>query len=73
MQKVVIISKDTEWTRKLVNNIKIKHTWLTSIDKNILNDIDPDWIFFFHWSHIVDKSIYFLFSKSHTKHPLDFE
>lgn len=58
MQKVVIISKDTEWTRKLVNSIKINHTWLTSIDENILNDIEPDWIFFFHWSHIVDKSVY---------------
>jgi methionyl-tRNA formyltransferase len=65
MQKIVIISKNTEWTRKLVNELELDTQrgffdvrWHTGIYEDLLETLDPDWIFFFHWSHIVDKSIY---------------
>ena len=56
--KILIVSKDNLWTRKLVHKLyKTKYdiTW-SSI--GIVDDIKPDWVFFFHWSDIVPKEVY---------------
>ncbi len=59
--KILIISKDNAWTRKLVHLLyKEEYDCIyTSIcSKELIDDINPDWIFFFHWSDIVLKEIY---------------
>ena len=61
--KIIIASKDRRWSRKLSCNLhnKFKDVYLATdqeqLDK-LTKSINPDWIFFFHWSEIVDKSFY---------------
>tara|TARA_R100001509_G_scaffold129728_1_gene83083 strand:+ start:1035 stop:1703 length:669 start_codon:yes stop_codon:yes gene_type:complete len=61
--KVLIISKDNIWTRKLihllwVNEKDYKCTYTTVCDEKLIDELKPDWVFFFHWSDIVSKEIY---------------
>ena len=52
MQKIVIISKNTEWTRKLVNELELDTQrgffdvrWHTGIYEDLLETLDPDCLF----------------------------
>ena len=59
--KVLIISKDNIWTRKLSHLLykeKYDGTYTSICDKELIDHINPDWVFFFHWSDIVPKEIY---------------
>lgn len=59
--KVVVISKENPWSEKLVKNLEsqsFQTIWLKEVNRESLNEINPDWIFFFHWSNIVRKEIY---------------
>tara|TARA_R110002096_G_scaffold150352_3_gene312250 strand:- start:2408 stop:3064 length:657 start_codon:yes stop_codon:yes gene_type:complete len=56
--KILIISKDNIWTEKLVQMAPINSIHSSSCTKELIDDISPDWIFFFHWSEIVSKDIY---------------
>ena len=56
--KILIISKDNLWTKKLVHNLyKTKYDIIWS-SVGIVEDVKPDWVFFFHWSDIVPQEIY---------------
>jgi methionyl-tRNA formyltransferase len=63
--KILLISKENEWSKLLSNllrnelpdNIK-RFDWYVTCDKNEIESLNPDWIFFFHWSDIVPKEIY---------------
>ena len=59
--KVLVISKNSVWTRKLMILLKKEdyesiHT--SNCDLNLINTFNPDWVFFFHWSSIVPKKIF---------------
>ena len=60
--KIFLVSKPTFWANKLFDillkqyDIEYFNTQV-HLDKR-LEEISPDWIFFFHWSEIVSKNIY---------------
>lgn len=60
--KYLIISKNNLWTRTLLKSLKnpsVGNLYYSTIcDKKLIDEINPDWIFFFHWSNIVNKEIY---------------
>ena len=59
--KILIISKDNIWTKKLINklsNLKYNFIYSPICDKNFIDNIKPNWVFFFHWSDFVSKEIY---------------
>ena len=60
--KILIVSKDNLWTRKLMGNLYDDREVLDDIywtaSLNTLHKVQPDWVFFFHWSDIVPKEIY---------------
>ena len=56
--KILIVSKDNPWTRKLVHNLYKTKYDVTWSSVGIVDDIKPDWVFFFHWSNMVPKEIY---------------
>ena len=57
--KILIVSKDNPWTRKLVHKLyKTKYDITWSSIGVIVGDVKPDWVFFFHWSDIVPKEVY---------------
>jgi methionyl-tRNA formyltransferase len=59
--KILIISKNSFWSKDLVCRLKkSNHTikFSDTASQNIFNDYKPDWTFFFHWSKIVSKEIY---------------
>ena len=60
--KCVFVSKDNSWSNRLYKELKEDNSiqW-TRISKNVydkIHEIDPDWVFFFHWSHIVPREVY---------------
>lgn len=61
--KIIVASKNKPWSKKLICNLHkdFKDVYLvnTQIDlEKYARQVNPDWIFFFHWSKIVDKSFY---------------
>ena len=59
--KILVISKDNLWTRKLVHLLYEEEydcTYTSICSKELIDDINPDWVFFFHWSNIVPKEIH---------------
>lgn len=63
--KILLISKENSWSKQLHNLLKKevrinfdRLDWLYSCDENEIKKLNPDWIFFFHWSDIVSKEIY---------------
>ena len=57
----VIISKDNPWSRELANLFledSSQFVWITECNLQILDSLNPKWVFFFHWSEIVSKEIY---------------
>ena len=59
--KILVISKDRIWTRRLVQKLsKSEHDsiWTSICSKEMIDNIKPDWVFFFHWSDIVPKEIH---------------
>lgn len=59
--KILIISKNTIWTQKLIDKLqkeKLNYFYSSICSKQVIDDINPDWVFFFHWSDIVSKEIY---------------
>lgn len=60
--KYLIISKNNLWSRTLLKSLKsapVGDLYYSAVcDKKLIDDINPDWIFFFHWSNIVNKEIY---------------
>tara|TARA_S200002703_G_scaffold22999_1_gene19750 strand:- start:8749 stop:9414 length:666 start_codon:yes stop_codon:yes gene_type:complete len=59
--KVLIISKDNIWTKKLIHLLSKEEydcIYTSIYSKKLIDDINPDWVFFFHWSDIVPKEIY---------------
>lgn len=58
---IAIISRDTPWTKNLVSKLTsmgVKHRWFTELDRQKLEECKPSWVFFFHWSQIVDEDIF---------------
>jgi methionyl-tRNA formyltransferase len=59
----IFASKDNLWSNNLFSSLKAQKNinWLRAKDKSDLSihldNVRPDWIFFFHWSSIVQKSI----------------
>ena len=61
--KIIIASKDRFWSKKLTRNLHkdFNDVYLvnTQVDlEKYAKKVNPDWIFFFHWSEIVDKIFY---------------
>ena len=59
--KILVVSKDNIWTRKLVHLLykeKYDCTYTSICSKELIDNINPDWVFFFHWSDIVSKEVY---------------
>tara|TARA_R110000803_G_scaffold209146_1_gene278423 strand:- start:63 stop:725 length:663 start_codon:yes stop_codon:yes gene_type:complete len=59
--KILVVSKDNIWTRKLVHLLYKEEydcTYTSICSKELIDNINPDWVFFFHWSDIVSKEIY---------------
>tara|TARA_R110001583_G_scaffold11926_15_gene53276 strand:+ start:1094 stop:1747 length:654 start_codon:yes stop_codon:yes gene_type:complete len=56
--KNLIISKDNIWTKRLVQLMPVGSIYSSICSKELIDEICPDWIFFFHWSDIVSKDIY---------------
>lgn len=57
----VIISKDNPWSRELANLFlenSSQFVWITECNLQILDSLNPKWVFFFHWSEIVSEEIY---------------
>jgi methionyl-tRNA formyltransferase len=60
----IFASKDNLWSNNLFNMLKSQKSinWLRAKDKNDLSihldNVNPDWIFFFHWSSIVSSRIW---------------
>ena len=64
MNNCVLVSKNNEWSdhlyRKLSDNMG-DSSWLriSNIDEiSFIKDLNLDWVFFFHWSHIVPREIW---------------
>jgi methionyl-tRNA formyltransferase len=58
---IFLVSKNTPWSKKLYSTIsrEIECKWFSDKSyKDKLRELDPDWIFFFHWSRIVPEDIY---------------
>ena len=56
--KIIIISKDNYWTSRLIEKLKTYKLDFIYLNKYLSSDIkkyNPDWIFFFHWSDMVEK------------------
>tara|TARA_B100000963_G_C22577579_1_gene649237 strand:- start:118 stop:780 length:663 start_codon:yes stop_codon:yes gene_type:complete len=59
--KILVVSKDNVWTRKLVHLLYKEEydcTYTSICSKELIDGINPDWVFFFHWSNIVPKEIH---------------
>ncbi len=59
--KYLIISKNNLWTNVLLDSLKSSEpnfNYSAICSKDLIDQVKPDWIFFFHWSDIVDKEIY---------------
>jgi len=57
----IIISKNNSWSRELyqlVSKDREDFIFLNECNFKTIKSINPQWIFFFHWSEIVDKEIY---------------
>jgi len=57
----LVISQDRPWTRQLINSLDNEEHeifYSSLISQELIENIGPDWIFFFHWSEIVPKTIY---------------
>ena len=62
MDRIVIVNQNPEFKLSIDQLMSDFHV-LTIIDRNDLNfntlkSFNPKWVFFLHWSHIVDASIY---------------
>lgn len=64
MTNCVFVSKNNEWSDCLYKKLSTSSdeiTWLRVSNKDeipFIKELDPDWVFFFHWSHIVSKEIW---------------
>jgi methionyl-tRNA formyltransferase len=59
--KVLLISKDTKWSRSLfssLSNNDFECMYSSVCSKTLLDNIKPDWVFFFHWSEIIIEPIF---------------
>ena len=63
--KCVLATKDNYWSNHLFSRLQEDSDvdWLIVNPpcrglENVLKSINPDWVFFFHWSDIVPKEIY---------------
>lgn len=57
----LIISKYNSWSEKLfelISNQSDNFIWLQDCNKQTIDQYNPEWIFFFHWSEIVSEEIY---------------
>ena len=59
----IFASKDNMWSNLVFEDLKRQKNvnWIRVANKKELQsalDINPDWIFFFHWSHIVNESVW---------------
>ena len=59
----IFASKDNMWSNLVFKDLKRQKNvnWIRVTDKKELQsnlDINPDWVFFFHWSHIVSESVW---------------
>ena len=58
---IVLVSKDRPWTKKLLKKLhKYNHkiTWLRQLAEAEIDSINPEYVFFFHWSEKVSRRIY---------------
>jgi len=59
---ILLVSQDNQWSRNLFDLLKkdLNHNYFYSKSCNHehINNLNPDWIFFFHWGEIVLEEIY---------------
>jgi len=58
---IALVSKDRPWTKKLLKKLdKYNHkiTWLRELSEAEIDSINPEYVFFFHWSEKVSRRIY---------------
>lgn len=53
----LIISKNNKWTQNLLKSLS-GFEYIDHINKSFIEKIDPEWVFFFHYSDIVPESIH---------------
>ena len=63
LMKCIFASRDNAWSNNLFKSLvsDTDVTWLrvtNSLNLEEVIDINPDWIFFFHWSNIVSKDVW---------------
>jgi len=60
--RIAVVSQDNSWSQKLFDLLKKDSShhffFLHSCTQDLLNNINPDWVFFFHWGKIVGREIY---------------
>jgi methionyl-tRNA formyltransferase len=59
----IFVSKDNMWSNLVFEDLRRQKNvnWLRVSSKKDLNpalDVNPDWIFFFHWSYIVSENVW---------------
>lgn len=58
---IFLVSKDNKWSRDLYENLSQYYDCRFYCDKSYreaIKELNPQWVFFFHWSHIVPELIY---------------
>ena len=60
--KIALVSKKNRWFEQILSSLHGEHTVIPIHHKEdletSLSTHSPDWVFVFHWSYIIDKSIY---------------
>ena len=60
--KIALVSKKNRWFEQILSSLHSEHTVIPIHHKEdletSLSTHSPDWVFVFHWSYIIDKSIY---------------
>lgn len=59
--KVVLVSKENKHSTKFYDSLSdCDISWVKNLEdmESTLYNINPDWVFVFHWSYIIPKSLY---------------
>ena len=58
---IVLISKDSKRSKQVFDSLSKQHiAWVKNPEdvESTLNRLNPDWVFVFHWSHIIAEDLY---------------
>lgn len=58
--KIVLVSKDNSRSERIFNSLPEGTEWIkhSRVLESALDRIKPDWVFIFHWSHIIPERLY---------------